>query len=51
MLYANTDLKRFEETEKLGIMNCIECGSCSFSCPANRPLVDIIRVGKAKPVP
>lgn len=48
MLYANTDLKRFEETEKLGIMNCIECGSCSFSCPANRPLVDIIRVGKAK---
>ena len=27
---------------------CIECGSCSFTCPAHRPLLDYIRMGKAK---
>jgi len=25
----------------------MECGSCSFTCPANRPLLDYIRLGKA----
>lgn len=40
--------QKWEECEKNGIMNCIECGSCSFICPANRPLTDYIRVGKAK---
>ena len=30
------------------IQDCIECGSCSFTCPANRPLLDQIRVGKSK---
>ena len=29
-------------------MDCIECGSCSFTCPAHRPLLDYIRMGKAK---
>ncbi len=29
-------------------MNCIECGSCSYTCPSNRPLLDFIRVGKNK---
>lgn len=48
LLHAYSDLKRYEDCEKFGIMNCIECGSCSFSCPANRPIVDMIRVGKAK---
>jgi len=48
MLHAYSSLKRYEDCEQFGIMNCIECGSCSFTCPANRPLVDMIRVGKAK---
>ena len=25
---------------------CIECGSCAYACPANIPLVQMIRVGK-----
>lgn len=29
-----------------GVMNCIECGSCSYSCPASRPLLDFIKLGK-----
>lgn len=28
------------------IVDCIECGSCSYTCPANRPLLDFIRMGK-----
>jgi electron transport complex protein RnfC len=38
--------ERFEESEKLHIMDCIECGSCSYICPANRYLVQSIRHGK-----
>lgn len=48
MLHALTDLQRYEDCEKHGIMNCIECGSCSFGCPSNRPILDMIRVGKNK---
>ncbi len=40
--------ERYEEAEALSIMDCIECGSCSYSCPANRPLLDWIRLGKGK---
>lgn len=41
-------LKEWDEAETQKIANCIECGSCSYVCPASRPLVDYIRVGKAK---
>jgi len=27
-------------------MACIECGCCSFSCPAKIPIIQLIRVGK-----
>lgn len=29
-----------------GVMNCVECGSCSYICPASRPLLDFIKLGK-----
>lgn len=48
LLCTLSQQEKFEECEKHGIMNCIECGSCSYICPANRPLLDYIRVGKAK---
>ncbi len=38
------DYKAFEET---GGMNCIECGSCSYVCPANRHLTQSFRDGKS----
>lgn len=41
-------LHEYDEAEKEKVANCIECGSCSYICPASRPLVDYIRVGKAK---
>lgn len=38
-------LDRLEEEK---VMDCIECGSCSFTCPSARPLLDHIRLGKAR---
>ncbi|POR00990.1 electron transporter RnfC [Alkalispirochaeta sphaeroplastigenens] len=39
---------RFEAAEQEGIMDCIECGSCNFDCPSNRPILDWLRLGKGK---
>jgi Na+-translocating ferredoxin:NAD+ oxidoreductase subunit C len=36
----------WEETEKGRVMDCIECGSCHYTCPSGRPLLDYIRLGK-----
>lgn len=38
----------FEQAEKENILSCIECGSCQFTCPSNRPILDYVRLGKAK---
>ena len=32
------------EQEK--ITDCMECGACAYTCPAKRPLLDYIRLGK-----
>lgn len=37
----------FERAEQERITDCMECGSCSYTCPANRPLLDYIRLGKS----
>lgn len=38
----------WDEVEREGVLDCIECGACSFSCPSSRPLLDLIRFGKAQ---
>lgn len=47
LLSTLSRLKEFESALEEGVTNCIECGCCSFSCPANRPILDFIRIGKA----
>lgn len=39
---------RFEEADANDVLDCIECGCCSFSCPSNILLVQRIRLGKAE---
>ena len=39
---------RMEELEENMVQDCIECGCCLYSCPANIPLLDTIRLSKAK---
>lgn len=38
----------FERMEHERVLDCMECGSCSFECPANLPLLDYIRLGKTE---
>ena len=47
LLSALAEQREFENMEPERIMDCIECGSCQFTCPANRPLLDYCRLGKA----
>ena len=35
-----------EALKEQGILNCIECGCCSFSCPAKRKIVQYIKYTK-----
>ena len=39
---------RFDELEAAHVTDCIECGSCSYTCPAMLPLLDYIRLGKTE---
>jgi len=41
-------LQRLDEFKVWGGLTCIECGSCSYTCPSKRPLLHWIRVGKVK---
>jgi electron transport complex protein RnfC len=48
LLMIESEKELYDRAESDNIMDCIECGSCSFTCPANRPLLDYIRLGKGK---
>jgi len=43
---ALTRAGRYEAAEKVGVMNCMECGICSFVCPAKRSLTQSCRTAK-----
>ena len=47
LLAKLSDVKNWEPAEHEDIVSCIECGSCQFTCPAHRPLLDNIRQGKS----
>ena len=39
------DLERYEQ--KLYGLDCIACGSCTYVCPAKRPLMQLFKQTKA----
>ena len=45
-LSASADNCDIEKLRKYDVMTCIECGSCSYICPAHRHLLQSIRTGK-----
>ncbi|MDR1724305.1 MAG: electron transport complex subunit RsxC [Tannerella sp.] len=47
LLMNLAERKIWDKAEENYIVDCIECGSCSYTCPANRALLDYIRLGKA----
>jgi electron transport complex protein RnfC len=46
LLATCSSMHLWERVEAEDIVSCIECGSCQFTCPAHRPLLDNIRLGK-----
>lgn len=46
LLATASSLKIWDKAEEEMITSCIECGSCQFTCPAYRLLLDNIRIGK-----
>ena len=51
--FSATNLSQLIEAEdidgaaNISLMDCVECGCCSWVCPAHRPLVQHFRRGKA----
>lgn len=35
-----------EEAKTNGVLNCMECGCCSYICPSARPILDYIKLSK-----
>ena len=46
LIATASNFKDWERCEHECITSCIECGSCQFTCPSHRPLLDNIRNGK-----
>jgi electron transport complex protein RnfC len=38
----------YVKAQDLSVLDCIECGCCSFTCPAKIPLIQYMRLGKQK---
>ena len=47
-LYRFERAENTRELERFHIMDCIECGCCTFSCPGKLALVERIRSGKQR---
>lgn len=39
---------KFEEAKDLGLLDCIECGCCTYVCPSGRPMVHMFKFGKVE---
>lgn len=48
LLHRYAERKDWEKCLQEGVLNCIECGCCTYICPANRPILDYLRVAKAR---
>ena len=45
-IFKLIDCNMNDESTDAGLMDCVECGSCAFMCPAHIPLVQGFRKGK-----
>lgn len=41
-------LEMWDMAELYNVMDCVECGSCAYACPSRIPLVQLVKLGKAK---
>jgi electron transport complex protein RnfC len=45
-IYKYIEMDRLERAKELGVLSCMECGSCSYVCPAGIPLTQQFKVAK-----
>jgi len=45
-LYRLIDNRQYADAMAMNLMDCKECGCCSYSCPAHLPLVHGMKLGK-----
>jgi electron transport complex protein RnfC len=45
-MYQYYKKRDFEMLEKYHVTDCIECGSCTFRCPARMPLTHAFKTAK-----
>ena len=48
LLQTLGEFDKDDEALEAGVLNCLECGCCSYICPSNRPLLDYIRLSKQR---
>jgi electron transport complex protein RnfC len=51
MLSIMGEVGMYEDAKGYGLWDCFECGSCSFVCPAKRPIVQFVRLAKSQTKP
>ena len=47
-LNAYAKIDDFETLKKYNVMDCIECGVCSFTCPCGNHITQRIKLAKRK---
>ena len=46
LMYKAAQTGDVAEMKEINLMDCIECGSCAYTCPTSVPLVLGFRAGK-----
>jgi electron transport complex protein RnfC len=47
MLGILAEKSLYEQTREYHVHDCFECGSCTYVCPAKRPMVQFIKLSKS----
>jgi electron transport complex protein RnfC len=48
MLGSFLEAEDYRSAAEWNVSDCIECGCCAYQCPSRRPLVQLLRRGKAE---
>jgi electron transport complex protein RnfC len=51
MLSVQSEAGFYEDAKEYNLFDCFECGSCAYVCPANRPIVQLVRLAKSQTKP
>jgi electron transport complex protein RnfC len=51
MLSILSEAGFYEECKEYNLFDCFECGSCTYVCPAKRPIVQFVRLAKSQTKP